>query len=400
VITGLIGALLFAQAAGTALQPRADEEIQKHQFAIAEDAPGVYSGPGWDRLIADAAAAQFFMIGEQHGTADIAQFAMAAHKALSSKGYTHAAYEVGPYSTDFAEDLIRSGKGRLAKYIEQPGHGIILPFLFFEEEVRLAEQIVGSSPDRKDAIWGLDQEFIASGPLVGELLRQWSNSPKQRAAAQKFSQMVAANPMLIGAQPWSELEFLETAFVGNRRAAELVGALRASNRIYSPFTGRGGSGYDGNLERETNMKRYFAARFMDAERRNQRPPKVFMKFGGYHGQKGFTGTNVPGLGNFLAEWGVPRGMSYLNVMVECVGGQAMNPVENKSAPCEPYFRKDSVIARLSKPDKMTLLDLRPLRSQLDRLKDLDPQTRQLILSYDYYLAIKDVKPATPVAAAK
>jgi hypothetical protein len=66
-------------------------------------------------------------------------------------------------------------------------------------------------------------------------------------------------------------------------------------------------------------------------------------------------------------------------------------------PCEAYYSKDSAIARMPKPDRMTLVDLRPLRPLLSRLTDLDEESRKLILSFDYYLAIKDVRPATATA---
>ena len=401
MLSALLGILLGVQAPPIPVRPRpsAAEAIAANRLEIAETAPGEYSGKGWDQLIADGANAHFFMIGEQHGTADIGRFGIAVHRELAKRGYSHAGYEVGPYSMDFAEGLIRSGKGRLASYLRQPGKSLVLPFLFFQEEVDLAEQIVAASPDRQDALWGLDQEFVASGPIAAELLHRLSTTPAEHAAAAALETKIKDSPMLVGERPWEDLAFLEAAYARNPEASRLVEALKLSNRIYAPFTGRGGTGYAGNLEREHYMKRNFAARFAAAEQRNGRPPKVFFKFGGNHGQKGFTGTNVPGLGNFLHEWGVPRGLALVNVMVDCAGGSAGNPITGKAGPCESYFGEDSVLANVAKPSKMTLVDLRPLRPQLRQLGGLDEQSRRIILSYDYYLAIKDVEPATLTVAA-
>ena len=392
----LLGAVLTMQAAG-ASPPDPQMELQRNVLPFSETAPGQFSGAGWDRLIADGAKSHFFMIGEQHATADIAIFGQSVQSALARRGYTHAAYEIGPYSTDFAERLVRSGKGKLAAYIRQPGNAIALPFLFYQEEVDLAEQIVAASPDKTDALWGLDQEFVGAGPIVIELLRGWASSPEERAAADAFAEKVTSNAQLIGTAHWSEMAPIERAFSGNPQGAEFIAELKLSNEIYAPFTGRGGFGYDGNLRRENYLKINFAKRFAAAEKRNGRAPKVFLKFGGYHAQKGFTGTNVPGLGNFLYEWGLPRGFGLTNVMVECVGGNVLNPQTNQTAPCQPYFNKDSAIAKLPKPNRHTLVDLRPLRPLLGRMPNLDQESRQLILSFDYYLAIKDVKAATPVA---
>lgn len=374
------------------------EEIARNRLVIEQVGPGQFRGAGWDKLIADGAAAHVFMIGEQHGTADIARFGAAVHRALAIQGYTHAAYEMGPYSTDVAEQVIRSGKGQLAAYIRKPGNALSLPFLFYQEEVDLAEQIVAASPDRANALWGLDQEFAAAGPIIAELLRRWAANPAERRAADAFAAKVATAPQLIAAEPWSHSD-IEKAFRNNRRAKRLLEEIRLSNEIYAPFTGRGGSGYEANLLRETYMKNNYAARSVGAERRNGKRPKVFLKFGGYHAQKGFTGTNVPGLGNHLYEIGVPRGEGFVNVMVDCAGGETFNPMTNAKAPCEPYFSKDAVLSKVPRTGKLTLFDLRPLRKQLRRFTDMDQDTRQLILSFDYYLTIEGVQAATPTVPA-
>lgn len=400
-----VAVLLAAQAAATVTQgtnatppaPSAIEAISAVQLPISESADGQYAGPGWDQLIADGTKAQFFMIGEQHLTHDIATFAKAAQKALASRGYTHAAFEVGPYSMRHAEGLIRSGSGKLAEYIRQPGHGFVYPFLFFTEEVELMEQVVATSPDKAHALWGVDQEFVASGPVAVELLQGWAMNDAQRQAVSALEAKLASAPQMVGDKPWTEFAALESAFANHPQASRYLRELKLSNEIYAPFTGRGGSGYEANLARETYMKRNFLEQFDDAQRRTGRSPKVFMKFGGYHAQKGFSGTNVPALGNFLYEWGLSHDHDLVNVMVECVGGLARNPQTQETMPCEPYFSKDALLSKLPKPNRLTLLDLRPLRKQLRRLPDLDQESKQVILSFDYYLAIKDVTPGTPVA---
>ena len=395
----LLGLAAVAQAAATTPSPPDPAaEIGKNVLAIEETAPGQFSGAGWDRLVTDGAASQFFMIGEQHGSGDIARFEAAVQRAMFKAGYTNVAYEIGPYSADYAEQLMRSGSGKLASYLRQPGNGFAFPFIFFGEELAMAEQAVAASPDKVDAIWGLDQEFAAASPVVIDLLQPLAKTPAEKAGLDAFAAKAKANPQMIAASPWTEFAGLEVAFANNGRGRELLAALKLSNEIYAPFTGRGGRGYDANLARETYMKVNFAKRFAAAEKRTGHPPKVFLKFGGYHAQKGVTGTNVLGLGNFLYEWGQPRGFKLTNVMVECVGGESLNPMTNKPIPCAPYFAADSAIAKLAKPNRYTLVDLRPLRPLLRRMTSLDQESRTLILSFDYYLAIKDVKAATPVAA--
>lgn len=396
-LLAILGCCMVVQSA-SAQQKSSGEAIAEQRLDISRGRDGEYSGPGWDRLVADAKAAQFVMIGEQHATADIAKFGVAFHRALAPYGYTHAALEVGPWSTDFAESLIRSGDGKLAAFIAQPGNSFTLPFLFFDEEIALAEQIVARSPDKSNALWGLDQEFIGAGPIVVELLGRHARSDAQRAALREFAAKASEDPMLIGKIGEEGLGSLGAAFSGNAEAKALIDDLRLSTAIYGPFVRRSGPIYPANLRRENYMKSNFVRNFEDAERRLGAPPKVFMKFGGYHAMRGFSGTNVPAFGNFLAEWGHARSFGLLNMMVDCSGGEAMNPQTNEAGPCEPYFGSDSPLAALGRERSVTLVDLRPLRPQLNALKNLDPKTRETILAFDYYMAIRDVKAATPVAA--
>jgi hypothetical protein len=140
------------------------------------------------------------------------------------------------------------------------------------------------------------------------------------------------------------------------------------------------------------MKSNFAAAFAKAERERRRPPKVFMKFGGNHAMRGFSATTVPALGNFLAEWGVPRGFSMVNIMVDCFSAAT-------GASCQPYFGKDNAIHAEASDDRYTLFDLRPLRARLRLLPDMDAKTRELVQAFDYYVLIRGVTRATRVPDA-
>ena len=174
-----------------------------------------------------------------------------------------------------------------------------------------------------------------------------------------------------------ELDRLEAAFAGNRAALSIVEEMRRSNHIYRPFLGRGGSGYLANLERETLMKRNFLRSFEEAERRNGKPPKVFLKFGGSHAMRGMTSTDVPGLANFLAEWGQAKGHRLVNVMIDCIGGEAMNPQTNIAGPCENYFGPTTLIGRaVANGPTVQIVDLRALRPLLGKLQSADPEFAQ------------------------
>jgi hypothetical protein len=59
--------------AGESAEPTREEKITKgaieHRLQLGFDG-NTFSGPAWDRLVTEGAAAQFFLVGEEHGIAE------------------------------------------------------------------------------------------------------------------------------------------------------------------------------------------------------------------------------------------------------------------------------------------------------------------------------------------
>ena len=402
MLATLISALLAISVAPQPTNPPDDIKaaIAAQRLPLERSASGMFTGAGWQQLIADAGTAQFMMVGEQHGSGSLALFETALHRALAAKGYTHSALEIGPATTRYVEELLRSGHGKLHRYIAAPGHGFAVPFLFFREEADLAQQMVDLSPDREEALWGLDQEFVGGGPVHSDLLERYARTPGQKAAASTFREHANKNAIYSGTLTEQQLAPLRSAFVGDREALALIDGLAASAAIYKPFVSHTADDiYGSNLARETMMKHNFVTAFTDAEQRGQRAPKVFLKFGASHAMRGHSATDVPSLANFIAEWGAARNMRLVNVFVECDGGQSLNPQTNKAEDCEPYFDTNSKLREVVKAGPaIQMYDLRPLRAKLAGWKQLDAPTRTVILAFDYYVTIRDGHAATPVGS--
>jgi hypothetical protein len=378
--------------------PEVQAEIAAQRLSLQQLSNGDFIGSGWDRLVADAAAAQFTMVGEQHGSGAIAGFEIALHRALASRGYTNSAYEVGPYSMRFAEGRVRQGRGKLAAFIARPGNGFTIPFLFFGEEAKLTEDMVTMSPDHEEPVWGLDQEFLGAGPIHVALLSQMARSARERTAVERLRTVIAADAMAAGKLTEDQIADLRSGFADNGEALRLIDALAESAAIYRPFLVKGGGDiYSANLARETMMKRLLVADYAASARRLGRPPKVFFKFGANHSSRGFSDTNVPALGNFVSEWATSMGKRMVNVFVECDGGEAMNPQTNTPEPCQSHFDKPAVMWKaVEAGPPLQIYDLRPLRSRLSTWSGVDEPTRKLILAYDYYVTIRGGRAATPL----
>ena len=397
-------ALLLAAAGAPAVESDPLHDAAKAAgMPISIAADGSASGAGWDRLVAETSAAQFTLVGEQHAVADIVRLATTLQAALQAHGYNHAAYEVGPVATRRAERLIRDGAGKLEAEAAQRPDRFLYPFLGLVEEVTLARQIVERSRAKAPVLWGLDQEFIGAGRIVADRLGELARTDAQVRAVDAFSAAVDADAFLLGGAPPSTFDALAAAFGGGDRndaeARRIVDEVILSNAIYAPFTGRGGSVYDANLKRETYMKTNFVEQFRAAEKRDGRPPRVFMKFGGNHMMRGLSTTDVQSLGNFISEWGHARGFASVSIMVDCKGGEQRDFRSGKAVPCESMAAGPGTLLGDAAADTgITLFDLRPLRGKVRRKSTIDAETRRAIFAFDYYIVIANPGPATMIEA--
>lgn len=369
---------------------------------VLED--GELSGTGADFLFENAKSSQFFMIGEQHATADIALFARALYSKLATMSYSKIALEVGPWSTVFAENLMRNDLKAYEAFMSDEKTYFALPFLFFREEGDLALDAIKAG-GREPVLWGIDQEFIAGAPILLPLLSERAKTSAERDAVDVAEQMATENMMYVGMANEGVFDDLRSAFEKRNDAAalELIDAMIISNRIYKPFTGRGSTRYAGNLVRENYMKMNFLDHFNKAKSSEREAPKVFMKFGAYHGSRGRSGTNVPALMDFLAEWGRSEGYRSFNIHVDCNGGVSRDIRSGNEEPCESYFLnskdgKSNPFAEHIPEDEMTVLDLRGLRPYAARMKFLGEDIINLIYAYDAYLAMPKVEAATTYRA--
>lgn len=398
-IRAVLLALVLARPALAADADSFAALAKANAYPLMLEAGDRLSGAGVDLIAREAAKAQFFMVGEQHATAGIARVNLGLHRLAARQGYDHAALEIGPHSTQAAERLVRSGRGRLAAFIRQPGHGFVFPFLGWAEEAALVEQIVALAGAGEPVLWGIDQEFIGSAPLHLARLRTLAHTAEQEAVVAELTRRAAGDALLVGTMDAAAYGRLRRAFAKERdpEAARLIEELAVSSSIYAPFLGRAGARHTANSDRETYMKRQFLAHFARAEAALGRPPKTFFKFGANHAMRGHSLSEVPALGNFLAEWGLSRNFAMLNIAVDCLGGQQSDPRTGERSTCEPYVMlpADSPLKPSPAPGVLTVFDLRPLRAAMP--PDIDPATKRLVLAFDLYIPVREPAPATLLA---
>ena len=396
LLTVLFTASVFAQAPHPLTA-----ELQKNRMAISLK-DGKLSGPGADLLLEELAASQFFMIGEEHETAEIARLATALLPAASKNGYRHLAFEIGPYSI-----------ARLRTYddveSELKRHSWSLPFLSWKEEAEFYAAAVKLGMD----VWGIDQEFVLAATPNLERLVALAKDDAQRAAATKMLERSRAgdaeltktkNPgaVFMFSSTSDDFAALRTAFAGNGEALKLIDALEESHEIYLLNST---SGWESNYRRSLLMKRLFADAYAAAAK-GEAKPKVIMKLGATHTMRGRSMTGVFDLGNMLPELAFMNGTRAFSLLVLPRGGfvnshrpfspndddkrTAYNPAEQLPFDGKPLF--DAVAAG----PEWSLFDLRPLRVPLQRsrMEPLEPRFRNVLWGYDAVLVIPEVSPAT------
>jgi hypothetical protein len=350
------------------------------------------------KFLADAASrAQFFLVGEEHGVATIADTVRALLPVLRSAGYDYFAVETDPYAARLVEDRLRAGGvPALASFLHEEGNATAIPFFNWVPEAALADAfLAGSAADPRGNLWGLDQAFIGAYGLMLERIASDASDPATRELAARMATQAKGNLEYLGQSDATQFERLRQGLDASGDAAllDLVDGMILSRRIYAPFIGQPGlSAYAANRTREDLMKSNFLARYADAGR-----PKVLFKFGSNHMVRGLSPTHVPSLGSFVADLALAEGKHAFNLLVLCGPGTQAGDFMGSIGDCELDLAKlmPEAAAALD-ATRPTLFDLAPWKDQPRQWKHLAAELRELLWAYDALLVVPNGRPARPL----
>ncbi|MBS0660166.1 MAG: hypothetical protein JSR82_18235 [Verrucomicrobia bacterium] len=374
---------------------------------------GRLSGPGGEAILEAARAAQFVLLGEGHGFADPPEFAGALQLSLGEKRFDYFVTETGFHAVRELESLLRGPRGWDAAVDLCRRHPHALAFLFFEEDLRLAESFVKLGPGAR--VWGIDQEMLMAPALNLELIER--RAARADAAARKeLSELTArlrrrTQEMIASkkyASPMAELKdadfaLLRAAFPAPDEAREIVDDLALSAEIYRL---QEVSGYRSNRLRSLLMKRYFMKHYRTAAAQGGTPRALF-KMGAYHAGRGRSATNQFDIGNLASELAESNGFESTHILIVSPGGEqnrwfpwsADRAERRKAYPpgeldevlgTKPFF--EAAAAR----GGPTVFDLRPLRQRRAFRAGASPVTETLVFQYDFLVVTGPARPATIV----
>ncbi len=370
-------------------------------------------GPGSTDLVRRARAAQFVLIGEDHGFVEIPEFVVALKRTLGADAPPYLAAELGPLSAAYLTQASHDG----AISSLESRYPAAVPFFCWRDDLRMFDAWQqGSAIPR---VWGLDQEFILSARLHLERLLALA-PPAARATVQSYlTRAVDADRALVaGHDPdlallprldAADFAALRAAF-GARvpaDAAQILGELAESAAIYREHAR---SSYDANGRRALLMKRHFMRYYREAERRDGRPPRVMFRFGAYHVWRGLSPTRQFDIGNLASELAAANGGESLHVLVIVESGHV-----NKWLPflADTALRDSSYDARAELkqigaapflehglPGAWTVFDMAPLRHSAAALEAGGSLFASLVFAYDYVVMVPEGHAAANVPAGE
>ncbi|MBS1852264.1 MAG: hypothetical protein JST79_15260 [Acidobacteria bacterium] len=387
--------------------------LQENRYDLAVH-DGEWSGSAAPVLREAMARAQYILLGEDHGLAEIPAFATAVCTLAGPQGFHTLAVETGPLAAEALTGWVgrKDGTERLVAFEKQ--YPATIAFYNFQQEFDWLSHCAQKARGGQFHLWGLDQELMgASGLILARILETHPGKNAEQAVRrlmQKNDQAYAAasqsgspGEIFMMSASDDELKELDTLLhkEANPAAQGLFRSLLVSREIYQK--NMNGSGFDSNRQRALLMKTNFEWNYQQALRSEGGPPKILFKFGAWHVYKGFNPLHNNDLGNLVAELADGQGTQSLHIAVLAVKGSQLrfagigrpfqpvqfNLAEDKDSDF-PYLKP--LFERQIK-EGWTVFDLRGLRRGFRSLGPVDKDLERLIFGCDFLVLIPQGTPS-------
>lgn len=406
----LLATILTLGFAGPAAADTAAlDKLKANRLAITLD-KGTLAGPGAAPLLQASRQAQYVLLGEDHGVAEIAQFSSAYFNALAPAGFTTLVTENGPVAASALEGMLKRPDAVAAIARFDAAYPDAIAFYTMRQEAEMLAGFALAAGPRFEQ-WGIDQEFIGTAKyLIAQMLAQPVN-PAARAKLEALRQMEAVayqkaaatgNPMeyLMLSASDEELASLRPLLAGPKEqtALGLLDALLDSRAIYQ----KSASKVPGDRDLSNRMRLALLKRTL-ASRLGVREQKLVVKVGANHAYKGINPLNNRDVGNFLAERAEGQGLTSLHLIVLAAKGKQLRFAGAGKPPQPAPIELDGAAFKLlagagATDGSWSLFDLRSLRPGLRKLVAGDIDMLNLINGYDFALVIPEGSASTQLTA--
>jgi len=409
-----LSCVVVASAQETAFK----ERLLKNRYSLSVSG-GSLDGSAVPLLRPAVEGAQFVLVGEDHGIAEIPAIVGAFCDQLMPAGFHTMAVEVGPLAARNLQTWVRDPTGRDQLSAFERQYPANIAFYDWSEEFDLLSHCAAKA-NGPFHLWGLDQELMgSSGWILTKILEQNPGSNAARQARQLLKKNDEANAaaeksgnpteLFMMSASDEELNDLRDALrkEGNTTSQALFDSLLESRQIYQK--NMNGQSADSNRQRALLMKHNFVANYQRATINGAQAPKVLFKFGAWHMFKGINPLLNNDLGNYLAEVADGQGTTSVRILILGMKGDQLrfagigrpaapaplNLAEDKDSDflyLKPMF--DNVLA-----DGFTVFDLRGFRPDFHSIGPVDRELERLIFGYDFLVLIPHPAASHPLTKA-
>ncbi len=373
---------------------------------------GRLAGPGAAVLSAALADAQFVMLGEDHGIAQIPAFASALCRELGPRGFRRLALEVGGSVAPELERFAAAADGVAQATAFARAFPETIAFYDWEEEMAMLQACAQAAGALE--IWGLDQELMGATALVLRNILATRPGPAARMAIERLaSDAAAARAEAAKTGDYGKLFLLSAPpeALGAARAALARDASPAAQAMFADLL-ESRAIYQGqssatpwlsNRQRARLMKARFTQRLTAAVTRDRALPKVLLKAGAWHLYRGANPLRSSEIGALVSELAEGHQVAAVNIAVLGVRGQQLQVTGVGRPPAaaaldlaqgkDTSFRFLAPLFAAQVAASWTLFDLRALRPSFQKYGKLDPELERLIFGYDFVVLIPDPRAA-------
>jgi hypothetical protein len=393
------------------------EALKASRLGLSVDG-GKLGGAGGAAIRAATADAQFVLLGEDHGIAQVPQFAAALCGELAPRGFHRVELEISPSVAPTLERFARAADGAAQMAAFDKRYPDTIAFYAWREEFEFLQSCERASTAGYE-IRGLDQDFMGDSTYVLNRIMEMKLSAEARKAFEHFVAEDRAarlgaektgNPGDLFLMMAQQEELLRARDLlrreGPAEARELFESLLASRDIYWKFMN--GQGYASNRERAMLMKTTFQADYLAAPAGDAAPAKVIFKFGAYHMGRGLNVLHSSEIGDYVSELAEGRGLKSVHIMIFGVkGAQSAFAGIGKPYAEAPLDLAGDANSQLgwAKPlfanlleKNWTVFNTRNLREKFSGFSGIDPEMERMIFAYDFIVLIPEATASHPFAA--
>lgn len=386
----------LALAAPLAAQDSLAAVLRANAHAMRMEPDGTLSGPGAELLVTAGRDAQFFLVGEEHGVAEVPRVTGALFRALAPAGYRHLAIETGDGLAAELNRRVLADTTGAAYTAFLRDHFPAAPFYGWREDAAMLRAVIHAAGGRPDVLWGLDYDIVADRYALRRL-RELAPTDRARALADSVIAVADSSLRMALSTPNPGLLMMfggpEGVYAPLRQAyapapgseADRIIRLMEETRAINGYWERG-QGYQSNLARARFNKRQLMRYLDEATARDGQMPRVMMKFGFSHMVRGRGVTQVFDLGTLASELADVNGGHSFGVLMLPGAGSAQAVTDPRvfrsmEVPVEvPAWAQPFYAA--ADPGQWTVIDLRPFRARIPRLGTLPDATLRVLYGFD------------------